>query len=135
MRKNFTVNQENAVLCDGVLFDLHNHYAVDSITLTGKSLRITFAPDHTHGAGLPPVAILCPSIQHYEVTSEGELASAEHLDRIGYAAPGQIDLDTLLSESQSDPACHLVLDFVVCAIRFHGDDCTFAAEPGATTDL
>ncbi len=126
MIKNFTVDQENAVICDGVLFDLHNCYDIESIKLTSDTLSIHFDPHELHGAGNPRLTMTRHGLECYTFMNEQSIASVEYLDRIGYAAPDQSDLCSLLSESQSDTTSHLVLDFDICTIRFYGEKCVIS---------
>lgn len=120
MLKNFTIEQECGVLCEGVWYDLHNCYNVDRVAQSGPEFIITFSPDPIHGNGKPRLCLRCTSVDRLWLSSEAALETVDCLDRIGYAAADQKALDNLLTEEQADPSCHLVLEFKNYTIRVKG---------------
>ncbi len=109
MRKEFIVDQSNALIKDGKIFDLHNSYEFTGIVLKGQErlLKILFKPTIEQGGERKPISIIFEFIDFLELSPNFGTRIISGLDEIGYKSPTDRDDEWLLDEQQSTPDDHL----------------------------
>ncbi len=119
MRKNFKIDQGNALIQGEKIFDLHNCYNFSRFSVEAKKAYFSFEPNQTWGKGLPPVLIIFEGLLYLELNldfcSDTQFNSDEfEIDEMGYKSPNDFDYDWLLTERQADKEDHIFF-------RFFGD--------------
>ena len=117
MKKNFRIDQGNALIKGTNTFDLHNCYDFSGFSLEAKRARLGFEPNQEWGTGLPPVLILFDGLECLEVNmsffGDHPRSSSDEIeiDEMGYKNPDDFDYDWLLTEQQANNKDHIIFRF------------------------
>ena len=122
MNKNFHVGQSNELVKDGCVYDLHNCFDFESITILGdRRLLISFKPNLVYGVEQSRIVIEVHDLDYLEASPQFGTEVVYDLDEIGYKSPQDRDDLWLLNEAQSSEDAHLFFRFIEGHfIRFHG---------------
>ena len=112
MDKNFIVGQANELIREGRIYDLHNCFDFDYLTiLEDGDFRLAFKPNASHGGGYTPVLLCAKGVNHFEVSPNFGPTTVHHLEEIGYKSCGDEDDNWLLNQSQATVADDLFFRF------------------------
>jgi hypothetical protein len=112
MEMDFALDQGNAVIRNGLLYDLHNFYDFAGAAIDGKKLvTMSFVPNRVHGSGAVPLTIEFSEIDVFELSPGFAVEDVTDIDEMGFKNPNDQDLDWLLDQRQATPTDHLVFRF------------------------
>src|SRR5262245_38573265 len=108
MQKDFEIGQSNELTKDGVIYDLHNRYDFEWITIDCRSrVALSFVPNAEHGEGQLPSVLEFNNVDYLELSANFGTRQVSQLDEMGYKSPEDHDHDWLMSEQQATVDDHL----------------------------
>ena len=118
MERNFSVDQNNGVIHEGVLFDLHNDYDFDKICIQpGRSVIMSFDPVVKFDMEGRLLSMVFFDVDYCELSDGLATRHVRLIDEIGFVGPDQKDDSWLYCEDQSESSYHLFFRL--------GDQCDF----------
>ena len=108
MNKDFRVGQSNELVRQDEIYDLHNSYDFDQITIGGdRRVQISFTPNVQHGKGQRPIVLDFEAVDYLEMSEQFGIRPIPLLEEIGYKNPEDHDHERLMSERQATETDHL----------------------------
>lgn len=135
MKKNFKVDQGNAIICEGQIYDLHNFYNFQGFNfdVAGKIFYLHFTPTSQSQELKEGVSIKFVNVDALELSGNFVAHINHYLYEIGYKSPYDRDHDWIGDEESFSAQDHMFFRFESDEyIRVHGshaivEDC--AAKP------
>lgn len=124
MRKSFTIGQSNELVHDDNIYDLHNRFDLEHLSISpSRSLTLVLCPHVEYGRGLPSLRVEAVDVDFLELSNGFGTRDLSGIEELGYKSPDDTDLDWLMGEHQAKSEDHLVLRFSAeDYIRFHARD-------------
>ena len=108
MNKDFEVGQSNELIRQDEIYDLHNLYDFDQISIGGNlRVQISFTPNVQHGKGHRPIVLDFEAVDYLELSEQFGVRPISLLEEIGYKNPEDHDHEWLMSERQAMGTDHL----------------------------
>lgn len=109
MQKSYVVDQNNALVQNGVIYDLHNTYDLIGLFVDTPACNLTIflKPTPKYGIGLKALALKFQDLDYFEfgpLVGNGKIAGIEE---IGYKSPSDRDDEWLMTEAQANNNDHI----------------------------